>query len=199
MMKNTHLHKTLRSKKGLALESAVVFMLIILALCTLLITLAIMGRYQLKSAQAEMFRDIEREQICEDFLAYVSAVTVTQTDANGVSPSPSTPPPEGTGSFYDYIHNGGNAAIIQRDNKYKERYSIAFYSKGSVEGKYSCFDVRTPATGGTVKFELYALDAKTNELILYAVATKTPETVNDNGSVRQGTVTLISCLSNKPQ
>lgn len=185
-MKNTHLHKTLRSKKGLALESAVVFMLIILALCTLLITLAIMGRYQLRSAQAEMFRDIEREQICEDFLAYVSAVTVTQTDANGVSPSPSTPPPEGTSSFYDYIHNGGNAAIIQRFDKYY-----------GADGKYSCFDVRTPASGGTVTFELYALDAKTNELILYAVATKTPETVVD-GVVIRGEVKLLSCLSNKP-
>ena len=188
-MKNTHLHKTLRSKKGLALESAVVFMLVILALCTLLITLAVMGRYQLRSAQAEMFHDIEKEQICEDFLAYVSAVTVVKPSENGEpTPSPSTPPPAGTSSFYDYIHNGGNAAIVQRFDKYY-----------GADGKYNCFDVRTsdPETG-TMTFKLYALDAATNELILYAEATKAAETIKPDGSVTRGKAVLVCCLNKEP-
>ena len=192
-MKNTHLHKTLRSKKGLALESAVVFMLVILALCTLLITLAVMGRYQLRSAQAEMFRDIEKEQICEDFLAYVSAVTVVKPSENDEpTPSPSTPPPAGTSSFYDYIHNGGNAAIVQRENKYIELYGKGFYNK------YNCFDVRTQASDGTMTFKLYALDAATNELILYAEATKAAETINLDGSVTRGKAVLVCCLNKEP-
>ena len=178
----------LRSRRGVAMESAVLFMLIILALCTLVLTLSLMGRHQIKSQHNEIIADIEKDQIVEDFLAYVNAVTVTAAaNEGGSTPSPSTPPAEGTSSFYDYITNGRNAAIAQR---YRE-----FYAPDT--GRYNCFDERRP-DGDTMTFTLYALNSQTNELILCAEATNEAERVLDNGAVQQGTVTLTYCLSRKP-
>ena len=136
----------------------------------------------------EIIADIEKDQIVEDFLAYVNAVTVTPAaNEGGSTPSPSTPPAEGTSSFYDYITNGRNAAIAQR---YRE-----FYAPDT--GRYNCFDERKQ-DGDTMTFTLYALNSQTNELILCAEATKEAERVLDNGAVQQGTVTLKYCLSRKP-
>ncbi len=188
---NRHLSLSrLRSRRGVAMESAVLFMLIILALCTLVITLSLMGRHQIKNNHNEILADIEKDQIVEDFLAYVSAVTVTAPAQPGeTTPSPSTPPAEGTSSFYDYITNGRNAAIAQRAQQ-----GVEFYSR------YSCFDTRKqdPATG-TMTFSLYALNSQTKELILYAEATKEAEQVQADGSIVPGTVTLVKCLNYKPQ
>ena len=188
-MKNLTTLKKLRSRRGVAMESAVLFMLIILALCTLVLTLSLMGRHQINNNHNEIIADIEKDQIVEDFLAYVSAVTVTAAPPGGTTPSPSTPPAEGTSSFYDYITNGHNAAIAQRAQQ-----GVEFYSK------YSCFDTRDqdPDTG-TMTFTLYALNSQTKELILYAEATKEAEQVQADGSVKQGTVTLVKCLNYKPQ
>ena len=190
-MKNLTTLKKLRSRRGVAMESAVLFMLIILALCTLVITLSLLGRHQINNNHNEIIADIEKDQIVEDFLAYVSAVTVTAAASEGGTvPSPSTPPAEGTSSFYDYITNGRNAAIAQRAQQ-----GVEFYSR------YSCFDTRDqdPATG-TMTFTFYALNSQTKELILYAEATKTAEEVNtDDGSIVPGTVTLVKCLNYKPQ
>jgi hypothetical protein len=182
----------LRSRRGVAMESAVLFMLIILALCTLVLTLSLMGRHQIKSQHNEIIADIEKDQIVEDFLAYVNAVTVTPAANDGGStPSPSTPPAEGTSSFYDYITNGRNAAIAQRYEK--------FYAPDT--GRYNCFDERKPSNDvDGMTFTLYAPNSQTNELILCAVATKTAEEVNtDDGSIVPGTVTLVKCLNYKPQ
>ena len=189
MMKNLTTLKKLRSRRGVAMESAVLFMLIILALCTLVITLSLMGRHQINNNHNEIIADIEKDQIVEDFLAYVSAVTVTAAPEGGAVPSPSTPPAEGTSSFYDYITNGHNAAIAQRYEK--------FYKPDT--GRYSCFDERKQ-DGDTMTFTFYALNSQTKELILYAEATKTAEEVNtDDGSIVPGTVTLVKCLNYKPQ
>ncbi len=182
----------LRSRRGVAMESAVLFMLIILALCTLVLTLSLMGRHQIKSQHNEIIADIEKDQIVEDFLAYVSAVTVTVPAQPGeTTPSPSTPPAEGTSSFYDYITNGRNAAIAQRYE--------GFYAPDT--GKYNCFDTRKQDENtGEMTFTFYALNSQTKELILYAEATKTAETVNtSDGSIVPGTVTLVKCLNYKPQ
>ena len=180
----------LRSRRGVAMESAVLFMLIILALCTLVLTLSLMGRHQIKNQHNEIIADIEKDQIVEDFLAYVNAVTVTPAANDGGStPSPSTPPAEGTSSFYDYITNGRNAAIAQRYEK--------FYKPDT--GRYNCFDERRPSNDvDGMTFTLYALNSQTNELILCAEATKEAEQVQADGSVKQGTVTLKYCLSRKP-
>ena len=190
-MKNLTTLKKLRSRRGVAMESAVLFMLIILALCTLVITLSLMGRHQINNNHNEIIADIEKDQIVEDFLAYVSAVTVTAANDGGSTPSPSTPPAEGTSSFYDYITNGHNAAIAQR---YED-----FYKPDT--GRYNCFDERKPSNDvDGMTFTLYALNSQTKELILYAVATKTAEEVNtDDGSIVPGTVTLVKCLNYKPQ
>ena len=86
----------LKSRRGIAVETAVLFILIVLGLCTLILTLSLMGRYQNKSARAEMLADIEKEQICEDFISYVSAAAAAVVDTGD------------TQSFYSYIHRASS-------------------------------------------------------------------------------------------
>ena len=156
----------LKSRRGIAVETAVLFILIVLGLCTLILTLSLMGRYQNKSARAEMLADIEKEQICEDFISYVSAAAAAVVDTGD------------TQSFYSYIH--------RENHPEKERYK-EFYGEN---GKYNCFDIRTlPGDDRSVIFKLYALDAGTNQVILYAEAEKNSD----------GTVKLLCCLSDEPQ
>lgn len=156
----------LKSRRGIAVETAVLFILIVLGLCTLILTLSLMGRYQNKSARAEMLADIEREQICEDFISYVSAAAAAVVDTGD------------TQSFYSYIR--------RENHPEKERYKKLY----GENGKYNCFDIRTQdGDGESVIFKLYALDAGTNQIVLYAEAAKDPD----------GTVKLLCCLSDEPQ
>jgi hypothetical protein len=59
----------LKSKRGIALESAVLFMLIIFSLCALLTSLSLIGHYQLKIEKTVLLNDVEIDQIGEDYLA----------------------------------------------------------------------------------------------------------------------------------
>ena len=73
------LKQILKSKRGIALENAILFMLIIFTLCALLISLTLLGHYQVKIEKMTLQQDIEIEQIGEDYLASVKAKT-TFTD-----------------------------------------------------------------------------------------------------------------------
>lgn len=61
----------LKSKKGISLESAVLFMTIIFTFCFLLSTLAIYGHYQLKVDGIRLNQFVEKEQIGQEFVAYL--------------------------------------------------------------------------------------------------------------------------------
>ena len=61
----------LKSKRGAAIENAVLFMLIIFALCTIIMTLSLVQHYQNKIDEILLKQDIELEQIGEHFLAYL--------------------------------------------------------------------------------------------------------------------------------
>ncbi len=63
----------LKSKRGMALENAILFMLIIFILCTLLISMALVGNYQVKKEKTVLLADVELEQIGEDYLASIRA------------------------------------------------------------------------------------------------------------------------------
>ena len=69
------LQKILRSKKGIALEEAIVFMLIIFMLCSLLTTLALIGHYQVRLEKIMLLQDVEIDQIGEDYLTSLAAET----------------------------------------------------------------------------------------------------------------------------
>ena len=77
------LRQMLKSKRGMALENAILFMLIIFTLCALLTSLTLLGHYQVKIEKMTLQQDIEIEQIGEDYLASVKAkTTFEQTYTN---------------------------------------------------------------------------------------------------------------------
>lgn len=61
--------KTLKSKKGIAIEQAVVFLIVIFAFCALLTSLTMYGHYQTKLDNTVLLNRVTAEQIGEDFLA----------------------------------------------------------------------------------------------------------------------------------
>lgn len=63
------LKQILKSKSGMALENAILFMLIIFSLCALLTSLTLIGHYQLKIEKTVLQHDVEIDQIGEDFIA----------------------------------------------------------------------------------------------------------------------------------
>lgn len=65
--------KTLKNKRGIALENAILFMLVIFMLCTLLISMALVGNYQVQGEKKIFLAEVEIDQIGEDYLASVKA------------------------------------------------------------------------------------------------------------------------------
>ena len=61
-----------KNKKGIALESAVLFMTIIFSFCFLLSSLALCGHYQVKIEEKQTELYLTREQIGENFVAYLN-------------------------------------------------------------------------------------------------------------------------------
>ena len=62
----------LKSKRGIALESAILFMVMVFSFCFLLTSLALFGHYSVKLQQIKAEIDVEIEQIGEDFVYYLS-------------------------------------------------------------------------------------------------------------------------------
>ena len=65
------LTRILKSKRGMALENVILFMLIIFSLCALLTSLTLIGHYQVKIEKTTLLQDVEIDQIGEDYLASV--------------------------------------------------------------------------------------------------------------------------------
>lgn len=77
------LNNILKNKRGMALENAILFMLIIFSLCALLTSLTLIGHYQVKIEKMTLLQDVEIEQIGEDYLASIQAKEeFTQTYEN---------------------------------------------------------------------------------------------------------------------
>lgn len=60
--------RILKDKKGLALENAILFMMIIFSLCFLLASFALIGHYQAKIENIKIIQRVELDQIGEDYL-----------------------------------------------------------------------------------------------------------------------------------
>lgn len=67
------LKQILKSKSGVAIENAVMFILVIFSLCALLTSLTLIGHYQVKYEKNILKQDIEIDQIGEDFLKYLAS------------------------------------------------------------------------------------------------------------------------------
>lgn len=91
--------RILKSKRGMALEDAILFMLIIFSLCALLTTLTLVGHFRVKIEKTALLNDVEIEQIGEDYLASIKSGEVfTQT-------------------YEDYAYEvNGNALSVWRKN-----------------------------------------------------------------------------------
>ena len=67
----------------MALENAILFMLIVFLLCALLANLTLLGHYQVKIENMTLLHDVELDQVGEDYLACVKAgVEFTQDYEN---------------------------------------------------------------------------------------------------------------------
>lgn len=91
------LRQILKSKSGVAIENAILFILVIFSLCALLTSLTLIGHYQVKYEKNLLIQDIEIDQIGEDFLECVKNNSKFQT----------------TYKKYDYVVNvNGNALSV---------------------------------------------------------------------------------------
>ena len=64
-----NLKKILKNKSGVALENALLFMLVIFSLCALLTSLTLVGFFQTRINQLTIQNEVKLEQIGEDFVA----------------------------------------------------------------------------------------------------------------------------------
>lgn len=64
--------RILKSKKGVALETAILFILVIFSFCFLISTASMLGAQNLRTTKIRNEVMLEREQLAEDFLDYVA-------------------------------------------------------------------------------------------------------------------------------
>ena len=62
------LPKILKSRRGVALENAILFMILLFSLCALLTTLTVIGHNRLKLENNAQLRNAEIDQIGEDYI-----------------------------------------------------------------------------------------------------------------------------------
>ena len=74
--------KTLKSKKGMAIEQAMVFLIVIFAFCALLTSLTMYGYYQTKLDNTVLLNRVNAEKIGEDFLAGATQEELTTNYEN---------------------------------------------------------------------------------------------------------------------
>lgn len=68
-----NLKKILKSRRGVALENALLFMLVIFSLCALLTSLTLIGHFQTRINKLTLENEIALEQIGENFLFVVAS------------------------------------------------------------------------------------------------------------------------------
>lgn len=71
--------KILKSKKGIAIENALLFMMVIFSLCFLVASFALIGHYQGEIENIKIAQRAELDQIGENFIADASSFTEQPT------------------------------------------------------------------------------------------------------------------------
>ena len=62
------LKKIFKSKKGIAIETAILSIIVIFSLCFLVTSLTLVGHYQVQIESSFILKDVELDQIGEDFI-----------------------------------------------------------------------------------------------------------------------------------
>lgn len=94
------LKQILKNKCGIAIENAILFMMIIFSLCALLTSLTLIGHLQVKIEKTTLLNTIEVEQIGEDYLASLQSETEFSIEKN-----------------YAYEINGNALTVWSNSNK----------------------------------------------------------------------------------
>lgn len=122
------LNKLLKNKRGMALENAILFMLIIFSLCALLTSLTLIGHFQTNINKLTLENEIKLEQIGENFVA-----------------SPAS---------FDYDADYENYTCIPVGS---ENYAMAVYSKSDTEFKAAVLYVEVAKDSGKILHWRYSL------------------------------------------
>ena len=123
------LNKLLKNKRGMALENAILFMLIIFSLCALLTSLTLIGHFQTNINKLTLENEIKLEQIGEDFVA---------------SPA----------SFdYDADYENYTCRQVISDTS----YAMAVYSKSDTEFKSALLYIEVAKDSGEILHWRYSL------------------------------------------
>ena len=66
-------NKILKSKRGVAIENAILFIIVIFMLCALLSSITLIAHYQFKIDNTVLANDVDLDQIGEDFIAFLES------------------------------------------------------------------------------------------------------------------------------
>lgn len=114
--------KILKNKKGMALENAILFMLIIFTFCALLTSLTLYGHYQTKLEKVMMTNRVELDQIGEDYLDSLKNGTKISTDNENYE-----------------INTGNNTLTVKNKNDKIILYVQASIDNGNITVEKWCY------------------------------------------------------------
>ena len=75
----------LKSKRGIAIENAILFLLVVFSLCSLLTMIALIANYQFKIDKIVLEQDVYLDQIGEQFIASVPSGSPSVSDPKYVT------------------------------------------------------------------------------------------------------------------
>lgn len=105
--------RILKDKKGAAIETAIVFLILVFSFCFILTATSLLGAKRAKLEQDKNTLRLEQEQLTEDFLAYLSD-------------------PEGTDSFSDYSQDKYQGYVIEETSETGGDTSLTVKRNGEV-------------------------------------------------------------------
>ena len=109
-------------KRGIAIENAVIFMIVIFSLCALITSFTVIGHFQVKIEKTSLLSRVELEQIGEDYLAcIIEGETMSRSYEN-----------------YDYeVSDDGNTLVVWRRTDEDKRALLYVEAELDAEGDVS--------------------------------------------------------------
>lgn len=119
--------KILKSKRGVAIENAILFLLVIFMLCALLASITIIANFQFKIDNMVLKNDVDLDQIGEDFIAYLASdETDFDTFLTAVAYADETKKEK-----YDRIYNKYDCEIIGSTLTVKSGDTVLMYVRAN--------------------------------------------------------------------
>lgn len=132
--------KLLKSKRGMAMESAILFMLIIFSLCALLSAVTLTGHFQNKLDRTLLDSKVALDQIGENFLA--GSITDENSEVDGYSYQIST-----ESGITTFILTQGETVVLYIEKNSAGKATCWHYS-GTLPTSDESTEQDTPAEGG---------------------------------------------------